>query len=56
MHHQFPPVTVGGTVLKESDDLDILAVKFDSKGSIFGRFPEHAAIQMHLDEVLSSIS
>ena len=31
MHPQSPPLTIGGTVLKESDDLVILGVKFDSK-------------------------
>ena len=31
MHSHSPPLTIGGTVLKESDDLDILAVIFDSK-------------------------
>ena len=31
MHPQSPPLTIGGTVLKESDDLIILAVTFDSK-------------------------
>ena len=31
MHHQSPPLTIGGTVLKESDDLDILGVTFDSR-------------------------
>ena len=31
MHRQSPPLTIGGTVLKESDDLVILGVKFDSK-------------------------
>ena len=31
MHHQTPPLTIGGTVLKESDDLVILAVTFDPK-------------------------
>ena len=31
MHPQSPPITIGGTVLKESDDLDILGVTFDSK-------------------------
>ena len=30
MHPQSPPLTIGGTVLKESDDL-ILGVTFDSK-------------------------
>ena len=31
MHPQPPPLTIGGTVLKESVDLDILGVTFDSK-------------------------
>ena len=31
MHPQSPPLTIGGTVLKESDDLDILGVTFDSR-------------------------
>ena len=31
MHSQSPPLTIDGTVLKESDDLDILGVTFDSK-------------------------
>ena len=31
MHPQSPLLTVDGTVLKESDDLDILGVTFDSK-------------------------
>ena len=31
MHPQPPPLTVDGTVLKESADLDILGVTFDSK-------------------------
>ena len=30
MQLQSPPLTIGGTVLKESDDLVILGVKFDS--------------------------
>ena len=28
---QSPPLTIGGTMLKESDDLDTLVVAFDSK-------------------------
>ena len=43
MHPQSPPLTVGGTVLKESVDLDILGVTFDSKVIFekrFARFPE----------------
>ena len=31
IHLQSPPLTIGGTVLKESDDLDILEVTFDYK-------------------------
>ena len=31
MHPQSPPLTIDGTVLKESNDLDILGVTFDSK-------------------------
>ena len=31
MHPQSPPLTNGGTGLKESDDLVILGVTFDSK-------------------------
>ena len=31
MHPQSPPLTIGGTVLKESDDLVILVVTFDLK-------------------------
>ena len=31
MHPQSPRLTIGGTVLKESDDLVILGVTFDSK-------------------------
>ena len=31
MHPQSPPLTIDGTLLKESDELDILGVTFDSK-------------------------
>ena len=31
MHPQSPPLTIGGIVLKEFDDLVILGVTFDSK-------------------------
>ena len=31
MYPQSPSLTIGGTVLKESDDLDILGVTFDSR-------------------------
>ena len=42
-HPQSPPLTIGGTVLKESDVLVISGVTFDSKftfESIFAWFPE----------------
>ena len=34
MHPQSPVLTIGRTVLKESDDLEILGVIFDSKMTI----------------------
>ena len=43
IHLQSPPLTVGGTLLKESDDLDILGLTVDYKMSwrrVFARFPE----------------
>ena len=43
MHPQSPALTIGGTELKESDDLVILGVTFDSKmtfESIFALFLE----------------
>ena len=43
MHPQSPPLTIGGTVLKDSDDLVILGVTFDSRSlsrNIFALFPE----------------
>ena len=43
MHPQSPRLTIGGTVLKESDDLVILGVTFDSKMTFekhLARFPE----------------
>ena len=40
MHPQSPSLTISGTVLKESDDLVIFGVTFDSRPlrSIFGDF------------------
>ena len=46
MHPQSPPLTIDGTVLKESDDLDILGVTFDSK----------LAYEMHLRSVSRAAS
>ena len=51
MHPQSSALTIGGTVLKESDDLVILGVTFDSKmilRSIFALFPEQ-----HLNGLVS---
>ena len=38
MHPQSSPLTIGGTVLKESDDLVILGVTFDSKMTFENHF------------------
>ena len=58
MHPQSPPLTIGGTVLKESDDLVILGVTFDSKMT----FEKHlhsvsraASKTLYLEEVLASV-
>ena len=43
MHPQSSPFTIGGTVMKEFDDLVMLGVTFDSKITfemLFARFPE----------------
>ena len=43
MHPQLPTLIIGGTVLKESDDLVILGVTFDSKMTFekhLRQFPE----------------
>ena len=45
LHSQSPPLTIGRTVMKESYDLVILGVTFDSKmnfgkHAFFARFPE----------------
>ena len=54
---QSHPLILGGTVLRESDDLDILGVTFDSKMTfeMHLRSVSIAATQMHLEEVLASI-
>ena len=61
MHPQSPPLTIGGTVLKESDNLVILRVTFDSKMT-FEKHLEHLEHQSsfaktwYLEEVLASVS
>ena len=60
MHPQSPPLIIGGTVLKESDDLVILGVIFDSKMT----FEKHLrsvsrscfSKTWYLEEVLASVS
>ena len=60
MHSQSPALTIGGTVLKESDDLVILGVTFDSKMT-FEKHLRSACFQSsfstawYLEEVLASI-
>ena len=58
IHPQSPPITIGGTVLKKSDDLVILEVTFDSKMT----FEKHlrsvsraASQRLYLEEVLASV-
>ena len=59
MHPQSPPLTIDGTVLKESDDQDILGVTFDSKLT----FEKHLTLGLqssfsktwYLEEVLACI-
>ena len=57
MHPKSLALTIGGTVLKESDDLVILGVTFDSKMT----FEKHLCLQSsistawYLEEVLGSI-
>ena len=53
MHPQSPPLTIDGTVLKESDDLDILGATFDSKLT----FEKHlrSVSTWYLEEVLAGI-
>ena len=61
MHPQPPPLTIDGTVPKESNDLDILGVTFDSKLTFEKhlRSVSRAASQRpktwYLEEVLASI-
>ena len=40
MHPKTPPLMIGGTVLKEFDDLDILGVTFDSNMTFEKSLPE----------------
>ena len=61
MHPQSPPLTIGGTALKESDDLVILGVTFYSKMT-FDREASSLGFQStfsktwYLSEILASVS
>ena len=52
MHPQLLPLTIGGIVLKESDDLVILRVTFDSK--MTNGFQSSFSKIRYLEEVLAS--
>ena len=58
MHPQSPALTIGGTVLKEPDDLVILGVTFDSKMTFEKHlrcFQSSISTAWYLEEVLASI-
>ena len=58
MHPQSPPLTIGGTVLKESDDLVILGVTVDSKQTLrrtFAGIKSSFSKTWYLEEVLASV-
>ena len=58
MHPQSPPLTIGGTVLVESDDLVILRVTFDSKMTFEEHLPSVSRADSHrrrLEEFLATI-
>ena len=68
MHPQSPPLTIGGTVLKESNDHVILRVTFDSKmisesskmisesSKMTSESPEQLRKDLYLEKVLASVS
>ena len=60
MHPQLPPLSTVRTVLKESDELEILGVIFDSRLTVEKHLcsVSRAASQRlwHLEEVIESIS
>ena len=63
MHYQPPPLTIGGTVLKESDDLVILGVTFDSEMTFekhlrsvsLGSVSRFRSVSWYLEKVLASV-
>ena len=56
MHPQSPPLTIGGTVLKESDYLVILGVTFDSKMTFEKHLRSVSRAAWYLEEVLARVS
>ena len=59
MHPQSPALTIGGTVVEESDDLVILGVTFDSKMTFekhLRSITERFSTAWYLEEVLASIT
>ena len=52
MHPQSPPLTIGGTVPKESDDLVTLGVTFDSKMT----FKKHRSVSRAASQRLDILS
>ena len=53
MHPQSPPLTIGGTVLKESDDLVISGVTFDSKMTFEKHFRSVSSPEQILKDLVS---
>ena len=53
-HPQSPALTTGGTVLKESDDLVILGVTFDSKMT-FQKHLRSVSTALYLEDILAGI-
>ena len=52
---QSPPLTIGGTALKESDDLVIFGVTFDSKMTFEKHLRSVSRAAWYLEEVLASV-
>ena len=55
MHPQPPTLTIDSTVLKESEDLYILGVTFDSKLTFEKHLRSASRAAWYLEEVLASI-
>ena len=61
MHHQSPQLTIAGTVLEDSAELDLLGVTFDSNMSFekqlnsVSRAASQRQVLQQLEEVLTNI-